>query len=129
MVVNQNNPVLIPGACHVQAPTITGKIEAPNGDPWCWKEWRRTVDSVLKYLRENNKESSDEALETEAKSRVKFTLPGPMTILDGIVDKFYGEEKRRDLIEDLINCINKVTNLEMKYFETVFRIPFLVIEN
>ena len=35
------------------------------------------------------------------------SILGPMTIIDCIKDQFYGEEKKRDLIEDLIGVINQ----------------------
>ena len=41
-------------------------------------------------------------------SRVKYTLPGPMTIMDCTMDSFYGNDKKKDLIDDLIGVINKV---------------------
>ena len=37
---------------------------------------------------------------------VKYTIPGPMTIMDGIIDNLYGDSKRRDLIDDIIKAIN-----------------------
>ena len=40
--------------------------------------------------------------------KVKYTIPGPMTLVDVLSDKFYGENNTRQLIEDLICCLNKV---------------------
>ena len=67
------------------------------------------MNSVKKWL-VANKKADDEAIENldeVAGSRVKYTLPGPMTILDCIKDQFYGEDNARDLIEDLIKIINR----------------------
>ena len=58
--------------------------------------------SIILFLKGVN-----DNLEEEARKRVKYTLPGPMTIMDCIIDQFYGEEKKKDLINDLIKVINQ----------------------
>ena len=65
------------------------------------------MDSVKKWLKANNKENGEiEDIDKIAASKVKYTLPGPMTILDCIKDQFYGEDRKRELIEDLIKICN-----------------------
>ena len=76
-----------------------------SGHPDALKEWKRTVKSVQKWMQSQGHQGN---LEELAKQRVKYTLPGPMTILDCIVDQFYGPDKKREMIEDLICIINKV---------------------
>ena len=91
------------GACDLKAISIESKIE--SGDDWAYIEWQRTVKAVEKWLKNQN---FDGDVEKEAKSRVKYTLPGPMTIMDCTMDSFYGSDKKKELIDDLIGVINKV---------------------
>ena len=63
------------------------------------------MKAVEKWLKNQN---FDGDVEKEAKSRVKYTLPGPMTIMDCTMDSFYGSDKKKELIDDLIGVINKV---------------------
>jgi len=94
------------GACKLKAVSITSKLEAR--EEWAFKEFQQTVNSVKKWLEANKK--ADEVIENldeVARSRVKYTLPGPMTILDCTKDEFYGEDNVRDLIDDLIKIINR----------------------
>ena len=93
---------LFTGACKLQAVSIESKLEAKQ--EWAYLEWQKTVKSVEKWLKAHNFEGD---VETEAKSRVKYTLPGPMTIMDCTHDTFYGKEKKRELIDDLLEIINK----------------------
>jgi methionine synthase II (cobalamin-independent) len=88
------------GASSINAVSAVGKLEA--SEAYAFKEWQRTVNSVEKWLKANGQPVED------AKARVKYTLPGPMTILDCIADEFYGEDKQKELIDDLIAIINKV---------------------
>lgn len=71
---------------------------------WAFKEWDQIVQSVQKWLKSQDEKTED--LESKAKSRVKYTLPGPMTILDCTVDQFYGEDRKQELTDDLIKVIN-----------------------
>ena len=89
------------GACQLKAVTITSQLE--NSNEWAYKEWQKSVQAVKKWL-EAKGETED--LEAKACSKVKYTLPGPMTILDCIVDQFYGEEKFREMVDDLVKIIN-----------------------
>ena len=85
----------------MKAVSITAKLESKA--EWAFKEWDQIVKSVQKWLKS---QGETEDLEAKAKSRVKYTLPGPMTILDCTVDQFYGEDSKQDLIDDLIKVIN-----------------------
>ena len=85
----------------MKAVSITAKLESKA--EWAFKEWDQIVKFVQKWLKS---QGETEDLEAKAKSRVKYTLPGPMTILDCTVDQFYGEDGKQDLIDDLIKVIN-----------------------
>ena len=63
-------------------------------------EWERSEKCMNKLLQDANS--------YEAKPQMKYTIPGPMTLVDVLSDDFYGEEKKREMIEDLISCVNKV---------------------
>jgi 5-methyltetrahydropteroyltriglutamate--homocysteine methyltransferase len=76
---------LVSGAYITEVPTITGKIAIKDEAELC-KEWKRA-----------------QALTDKP---VKYTFPGPMTILDGMIDTFYGSEQRQELVDDLVACIN-----------------------
>lgn len=47
----------------------------------------------------------------QSKPVVKYTIPGPMTLLEGLEDQHYGPEGKRRLIEDTIQCIREVGQL------------------
>ena len=85
----------------MEAVSISAKLEP--SEEWAYKEWQRTVQAVEKWLK-NQGETED--LEMKARARVRYTLPGPMTILDCTCDQFYGEERRQEMIDDLIKVIN-----------------------
>jgi len=53
--------------------------------PSCWREWRRAADLA------------------GSRAVVKFTVPGPMTLMDGMVNLHYEDEAA--LATDLISCI------------------------
>ena len=55
--------------------------------PVCYKEWQRSAEIA------------------GTRAVVKFTVPGPMTLMDGMVNIFYEDETR--LAEDLVTCINE----------------------
>ena len=74
------------GACTSNAPVVRGAITM-KGEPQCWREWRRSADLV-----------GEGAV-------VKYTIPGPMTLVDGLVDKFYNDEEK--LRADLVAVIQK----------------------
>ena len=63
-------------------------------------EWERSEKCMNKLLQD--------ADSYETKPQMKYTIPGPMTLVDVLSDDFYGEEKKREMIEDLITCVNKV---------------------
>lgn len=91
------------GASSTYAAMAVGKLEINEG--WAWKEWERSVQVVEQWLTKNGQGGDD--VRARAAGRVKYTIPGPMTMMDCIVDKHYGEGKERDLIDDLISCVNK----------------------
>ena len=69
-------------------------------------EWEKSA----KCLNELLKNASDEGCgeKKNYKPKMKYTIPGPMTLADVLFDDFYGENNQRELIEDLITCLNKV---------------------
>ena len=88
------------GACTILAPQINSKIELSDEGGKCWMEWERSEKCMNKLLQD--------ADSYETKPQMKYTIPGPMTLVDVLSDDFYGEEKKREMIEDLITCVNKV---------------------
>jgi len=74
------------GAYSTLVPAVRGQLSLKNG-PICWKEWKRAKDL------------------TDGNVTLKFTLPGPMTMFDGIVNLHYKEIE--DLHEDLVKCVNQ----------------------
>jgi len=77
--------VMRSGAYSTLVPAVRSKLQL-KGAPQCWMEWARARD--LK----------PEGVE------LKYTLPGPMTLVDGMVNLHYTEvsELHRDLV-DIIN--------------------------
>ena len=88
------------GACTIKAPKINSKIELLDEGGKCWLEWERSEKCLAKLLQDVD--SSD------SKPLMKYTIPGPMTLVDVLFDDFYGENNKREMIEDLITCVNKV---------------------
>lgn len=76
------------GAYMTMAPAVRGKVKL-RGSPQCWREWKRASDAA------------------GGKAEVKFTLPGPMTMVDGMVNEFY------DNVEDLHNALVVVIQKEV----------------
>ena len=66
----------------------------------CWMEWERSEKCLKKLLQD--------VPSSDMKHQMKYTIPGPMTLVDVLSDDFYGEDKKREMIEDLITCVNKV---------------------
>jgi len=83
---NLAKKIMRSGAYHTMAPAVRGKVELEGG-PECWKEWKRSNDAA------------------GGAAVVKYTLPGPMTIVDGLVNEFY--DNVQDLYSDLVDVINK----------------------
>ena len=75
-----------------------------QGDPVCWEEWAKAV----KVVDEIWSKRDELCLSQKTKPVVKYTIPGPMTLLEGLDDQHYGPENRRQLIEDTIHCIRQV---------------------
>ena len=93
------------GACTIKAPKINSKIELLDEGGKCWLEWERSEKCLAKLLQDVDSNKS--------KPLMKYTIPGPMTLVDVLFDDFYGENNKREMIEDLINCVNKV--IQYKY--------------
>ena len=68
----------------------------------CWMEWERSQNSLTQLLNDSG--------EAKYQPKMKYTIPGPMTLVDVLFDDFYGETNQREMIEDLISCINRVNN-------------------
>ena len=72
------------GAYSNLVPVVRSRLQLAAG-PSCWREWRRAADLA------------------GPRAVVKFTLPGPMTMADGMVNLYYEDEAA--LATDLISCI------------------------
>jgi len=79
-----SDKVMRDGAFVSQVPTVMSKVTATPA-PWCYKEYLRaqSVSSVP----------------------VKYTLPGPMTIMDGSYNGLYKDQ--RELAKDLVNILQR----------------------
>ena len=75
------------GACTIKAPTITSKIELSNDNGMCWMEWEKSRKSLNKLLKTTH---SLAACDKNYEPRLKYTIPGPMTLADVLLDNFYG---------------------------------------
>jgi len=73
------------GAYSTYVPVVRSKVHIE--EPSSWKEWKRSNE-----------------LKPEG-SILKFTVPGPMTLTDGIHNEFYAT--KQELQEDLVKAINK----------------------
>lgn len=89
----------------IKVPTITSKIELLNDNGTCWMEWEKSQHSLNNTLKTTQSLISNDE---NYMLRLKYTIPGPMTIVDMLSDSFYGESNQRGLIQDLISCLNKV---------------------
>ena len=79
--------VMRSGAYSTLVPAVRSKVSLGPGGPRSHQEWTRAQDIC-----------QDRAL-------LKFTLPGPMTLMDGMVNLFY--ETEEELAADLVTCINQ----------------------
>ncbi|XP_064644072.1 5-methyltetrahydropteroyltriglutamate--homocysteine methyltransferase-like [Lineus longissimus] len=83
-----NNISIRNGACTVSAPVFRGKVSPLSAEPWCCKEWETA-----------------QALSTVP---VKYTLPGPMTILGTSDIDAPGDYKSlQEVSTDIVPIINK----------------------
>ncbi|XP_077977639.1 5-methyltetrahydropteroyltriglutamate--homocysteine methyltransferase-like [Glandiceps talaboti] len=71
------------GACEMKVPTIVAEIEPENVEHWAAKEWKISQDVTT--------------------TPVKYTLPGPMTIISTSCNKFYKDIQT--LSQDLVKCL------------------------
>jgi len=79
--------VMRSGAYSTMVPAVRSKVKLRETGPSSWKEWKRSAEIV-----------GDRAV-------VKFTIPGPMTLVDGLVNIYYEDEA--ELRQDLVDCINQ----------------------
>ena len=75
------------GAYSTLVPAVRAKVKLGPGGPRSSQEWRRAQEICR-----------DRAV-------LKFTLPGPMTLMDGMVNLAY--ESEEELATDLVCCINQ----------------------
>ncbi len=81
-------------------PTITSSLSAGCLEPgWCAREFVRSKALLERVLTEG-----------DGPVRLKYTLPGPMTMLDQLIDGYYGGDLagRAAAADDLVGIINKV---------------------
>jgi len=79
-----SDKVMREGAFVSQVPTVVSKLTA-SPEPWCYKEYLRA--------------------QSVSPVPVKYTLPGPMTIMDGSYNALYQDE--REMAKDLIKIIQR----------------------
>ena len=72
------------GAFVSQVPTVVSKV-TPTPEPWCYKEYLRA--------------------QAVSQVPVKYTLPGPMTIMDGSYNGYYKDQ--RELAKDLVKILQR----------------------
>ena len=75
------------GAYSTLVPAVREKVRLSVQGPRSAGEWSRARDVC------------------QDRARLKFTLPGPMTLMDGMVNIFYQDET--ELAADLVSCINQ----------------------
>jgi len=75
------------GAYITSVPAVRSKLQLRESGPCCWKEWKRAADIA-----------GDRVV-------VKYTIPGPMTLMDGMVNVYYTDLD--ELRKDLVTCINQ----------------------
>lgn len=77
------------GAYTAEVPIITGKIswKGDGGENFCADEWRKSMAAI------------------NSKVNLKYTIPGPMTIMSMFHNKYY-EGRDKDLAADLAKVIN-----------------------
>ena len=57
-------------------PAVRSKLQLKESGPSCWKEWKRSAEIA-----------GDRAV-------LKFTIPGPMTLTDGLLNFYYQDENQ-----------------------------------
>lgn len=73
------------GAWVASLPTIVNNVEQLHTKPWVNNEWKESQEMT--------------------KRPVKITLPGPMTIINSVVDSFYNNDY--ELSRVLVNILNR----------------------
>ena len=84
---NLEKKVMRSGAYSTLVPAVRAPVSLLESGPRCWREWQRAASIA-----------GDRAV-------VKYTVPGPMTMMDGMVDLHYKEDSL--LAGDLVKCINQ----------------------
>jgi len=79
-----SDKVMREGAFVSQVPTVVSKV-TPTPEPWCYKEYLRA--------------------QAVSQVPVKYTLPGPMTIMDGSYNGYYKDQ--RELAKDLVKILQR----------------------
>ena len=79
--------VMRSGAYTTLVPAVRERVRLSSQGPRSAMEWSRARDIC------------------QDREALKFTLPGPMTLMDGMVNLAY--EKDTDLAKDLVACINQ----------------------
>lgn len=79
--------VMRSGAYTTLVPAVRERLRLSSQGPRSAMEWIRARDVC------------------QDREALKFTLPGPMTLMDGVVNLAY--EKETDLAKDLVACINQ----------------------
>ena len=62
------------GAYSTMVPAVRSKLQLKESGPSCWKEWKRAADIA------------------GTRAVVKYTVPGPMTLVDGMVNIHYTDQ-------------------------------------
>jgi len=79
-----SDKVMRDGAFVSQVPTVVSRVSSPP-EPWCYKEFL--------------------AAQSSSSVPIKYTLPGPMTIMDGCYNRHY--EDPRQLAKDIIIILQR----------------------
>jgi len=84
-MVNLAEKTMRSGAYTTFVPVVTDKVYVD--EPRCWKEWKRSNDIA------------------PPGTKLKYTIPGPMTLTDGTTNVFYKDNS--ELQGDLVKAVNK----------------------
>lgn len=76
-------------AATILVPQIIGEVLPRENEPWVWKEWKNAQDLLTEVP-------------------MKITLPGPMTIIDSVVDQYYNN------VKTLGSVLAKILNMEIR---------------
>jgi len=85
-MINLEKKIMRSGAYSTLVPAVREQLSLRDG-PVSWKEWKRAKDLAGGNV------------------ILKFTIPGPMTMFDGIVNLHYKDVD--ELHKDLVKCVNE----------------------